>query len=179
VTAILDPDQMVEDRTIWPAIASLTACLCRTVVDLGLPPVCICSPMPGEEIASDYVSEEAGMAWVRLESAWPSTNFPSPSGAAACNAPLAFGIEVGLAYCAPGSSDDGEPPSMAAQFDAVRLQMAAMNAMRQAILCCFPTSRASDVALGVYVPAGPQGGVVGGTWSISVAEGAVARGTQG
>jgi hypothetical protein len=62
---------------------------------------------------------------------------------------------------------------MAAQFDAVRLQMAAMSAIRRAVLCCFPGARSQDVILGVYLPIGPQGGVVGGTWSISVAEGAI------
>lgn len=163
---------LVEDKAIWPSITSLLGCLCEEVIRSGLPPVCICTPLPGEEIATDYVSEDAGMAWVRLESAWPSTSFPNPS-AASCSAPIAYGLEVGLAYCAPTLEEDGSPPPFGAQFDTTRVQIAAMAAMRRAILCCFPAARAQDVVLGLYVPMGPAGGVVGGTWSISVAEGAI------
>lgn len=174
MTAVLDvPAGMVDDKSIWPAIASLTGCLCEEVIRSGLPPVCICTPLPGETIATDYVSEDAGMAWVRLQSAWPSTSFPNPSGSATCTAPIAYGLELGLAYCAPTLEDDGAPPGFSAQFDATRVQLAAMAAIRRAIICCFPTARAADVVLGLYVPMGPEGGVVGGSWAISVAEGAI------
>jgi hypothetical protein len=172
VTALAVP-VLVDDKSIWPAITSLVSCLCEQVITSGLPPVCICTPLPGETLATDYVSEEAGMAWVRLESAWPSTSFPNPSASAACNAPLAFGLEVGLAYCAPTLQEDGTPPAFAEQFNTTRVQLAAMAAIRRAVICCFPATRAQDVILGLYVPMGPEGGVVGGSWSISVAEGAI------
>lgn len=173
MTAVLEPDLMVEDRSIWPAVTALTNCLCTQLVTDALPPVCICSPMPGEQIAADYVTEEAGMAWVRVTTAWPSASFPNATAQASCAAPLAFGVELGVLYCAPGAAADGDPPGMSAQFDAVRLQLAAMNSIRRAVICCFPGRRASDVVLGVYNPMGPEGGVVGGYWSISVAEGAL------
>jgi hypothetical protein len=67
---------------------------------------------------------------------------------------------------------DGTPPGFDVQFETTRVQLAAMSSMRKAILCCFPGYHA-DVVLGLYVPMGPQGGVVGGTWSISVAEGVI------
>lgn len=164
---------LIEDKAIWPAITSLVACLCEEVIRSGLPPVCICTPLPGEVYATDYVSEDAGMAWVRLESAWPSTSFPNQTITSTCAAPLAFGVEIGLAFCAPIFEQDGTPPPFAAQFDTTRVQIAAMAAMRRAVLCCFPAGRAQDVVLGLYTPLGPEGGVVGGTWSISVAEGAI------
>lgn len=163
---------MREDKAIWPSIASITSCLCQQIVTDGLPPVCICSPMPGDAIATDYVSEDAGMAWVRLESGWPSTSFPVPSGLASCDAPLAFNLEVGLAYCAPIFDSDGTPPNLVEMFESTRLQMAGMATIRRAILCCFP-GKSQDVVLGTYQPIGPEGGVVGGFWSISVAEGAI------
>lgn len=164
---------LVTDRSIWPAITSLTSCLCLTLEAHGLPPVCICTPLPGEQMATDYVTESAGMAWVRLESAWPSTAFPNQaSSSTSCKAPLAFAIEIGVAYCAPMPDNDGTPPDMAANFEAVEVQLAAMSAMHAAVLCCFPSTSA-DVAIGQYTPMGPEGGVVGGTWSIIVAEGAV------
>lgn len=172
MTATLDASTMVEDRAIWPTIAALTACLCRQIADDGLPAVCICSPMPGEVIATDYVTEDAGMAWVRLSSGYPSTAFPAPSGIASCDAPLAFSLELGIAYCAPMPSDDGEPPPMSTMFDSTRLQLAGMNTIRRAVICCFP-GKARDVVMGIYNPMGPEGGVVGGFWSIFVAEGAM------
>lgn len=172
MTATLEPPVMVEDRSIWPAIESLISCLCSQLVSDGLPPVCICAPMPGEAIATDYVSDSAGMAWARLTSGWPSTSFPNADVTPGCAAPLAFGVELGVAYCAPTMSDDGDPPDLTAQYEATRLQLAAMNTMRRAIACCFP-GRAPNVVLGTYTPIGPEGGVVGGVWTISVAEGAI------
>lgn len=163
---------LVLDKSIWPAITSLTSCLCQTLVDRGLPPVCICTPFPGEDITTEYVTEDAGMAWVRLVSAYPSTAFPSPAADATCAAPLGFEVEIGVAYCAPIGSSDGSPPTFADHFESAELQLAAMSAMRVAMQCCFPGHR-MDVVLGQYTPTGPQGGVVGGVWSLFVAEGAV------
>lgn len=169
----VDTDRvLVTDRSIWPAITALTSCLCQTLETRGLPPVCICTPMPGEELATDYVTEDAGMAWVRLVSAYPSVSFPNAAVNASCASPLAFELEVGVAYCAPMPENDGTPPGMSAQFDAVEVQMAAMDAMTAALLCCFPGNRV-DVVLNQYTPMGPQGGVVGGTWSLYVAQGVV------
>jgi hypothetical protein len=173
MTVILDPVVMVDDRSIWPAVTALTNCLCTQIASDGLPPVCICSPMPGDSIATDYVSDDAGMAWVRVVLGWPSTSFPAQSQSAACSAPLAFQLEVGLVYCAPAVSSDGEPPDLPAQFDATRLQLAGMNTMRRALRCCFPGQRGADTVLGNYTPMGPMGGVVGGTWTVFVAEGAI------
>lgn len=172
MTAVAEPPVLVEDASVWPAITSLVSCLCRQLELDGLPPVCICSPLPGETYALDYVTEDAGMAWVRLEAAWPSTNFPNPTQAARCDAALAFSLEVGVAYCAPILQDDGSPPDLAAQFEATRLQLAAMSSMRRAIRCCFPVSNL-DVVLSGYAPLGPDGAAVGGVWTLWVAEGVV------
>jgi hypothetical protein len=172
VTAVADR-VLVTDKSIWPAITALTSCLCQQIDLRGLPPVCICTPLPGEVLATDYVTEDAGMAWVRLESAWPSTAFPNQAvGSSSCKAPLAFALEIGIAYCAPMPASDGTPPDLASQFESVELQMAAMAAMRAAIECCMPASTA-DYAIGMYSPMGPEGGVVGGTWSMFLAEGAI------
>lgn len=170
--SVITDGLLVADKSIWPTITSLASCLCQTLVDRGLPPVCICTPFPGEDIATDYVTEDAGMAWVRLVSAYPSTAFPSPNAEATCTSPLAFEIELGVAYCAPIGDSDGSAPTFADQFESVETQLAAMAAMRVAMQCCFPGNRI-DVVLGQYTPMGPQGAVVGGVWSLFVAEGAV------
>lgn len=172
MTTITEPE-LVDDTIAWPILLDLVSCLCAEVENAGLPPVCICSPMPGAAIAVDYVTPEVGMAWVRLTGAFPSTAFPSQAGAGtSCGAPLVMQFDVGTAFCAPYPDDDGTPPGLAAQFDATRTQLAGMAAARRAIQCCLGVS-SKDVLLGSYNPMGPQGGVVGGYWTVAVAQGAV------
>lgn len=169
---VLDTD-IRADTSIWPALSALTACLCQTLADDNMPPVCICSPMPGDTIDASYVSEDAGMAWVRLENAYPSTSFPVQDPTAACVAPLGFALEMGVLYCSPAPGPDGSPPDMPSQYDATRLQLAVMSSMRRALLCCFPAGSPKDLVLGAYTPMGPDGGVVGGAWTLYLAEGAI------
>lgn len=159
-----------DDTTAWPGVQALIECLCTEMVNSGLGPLCLCSPLPGSQIALDYGAE--GMAWVRVAGAWPSANFPNPDpgGRGACTSPLAIQLEVGAARCAPSLGDDGELPTLSEQFEVTRLQLADMAAMRRAILCC-DLANNGRVALGAYTPAGPQGGVVWGTWTVWVEEG--------
>ncbi len=161
-----------DDILVWPTVTALTTCLCQELVSSGLPPVCLCAPVPGADVALDYVTEDAGMAWVRLAAAFPTLQFPAQATAPSCVTPLAFTLDVGVAYCAPVPEPDGSPPGLAALFDATRLQLAAMAAARRAIVCCLGTS-ARTAVLGQYTPYGPAGGVVGGWWTVAVLEEAV------
>lgn len=162
---------MRQDRLVWPAMTSLISCLCQEVVASGLPDLCFCGLLPGENVPGDYVSEDGGMAWVRLVNAYPSSVFPGQDSTATCVSPLAFELEVGLLYCAPVIGERGEIPDVAAQFDAVQVQTAGMVAMRRALVCCLRPG--VDAVLGVYTPVGPDGMVVGGTWQVYVSEGVV------
>lgn len=175
MTVPVDDPPLVEDKIAWPVMVALADCLCTELVSSGLPPTCICSPMPGEAIAADYVSSEQGMAWVRVASVYPSSVFPAQDqSAAGCLMPMAIQLEVGALYCAPvveGRSKN--PPGLAAMYDSARLQMAAMAAMQRAIECCLGSVSRKHVSLGPYAPLGPDGGVVGGFWTVTVAEGVV------
>lgn len=163
------PDVVLrEDTLVWPALQALVSCLCQEVTASGLPALCFCGLLPGEQPAGDYVSEAGGMAWVRVVSAYPSTTFPAQDSTAVCGSSLAFEIEMGVAYCTPVMSDLGDPPDVASQYEAVMVQMAAMAAMRRALICCLSTQR--DAVLGAYSPIGPEGGIVGGTWQVWLAE---------
>jgi len=167
--------ELVEDRIAWPALVQLTDCLCAELVKSGLPPTCICSPMPGEAIAADYVSPTQGMAWVRVAGVYPTSAFPAQEQTAAgCLLPMAVSLEVGVLYCAPVTEGrSNNPPGLAQMFDSTRLQMAAMAAMLRAIECCLGSANRKGVSLGGYTPNGPGGGVVGGSWTVTVAEGVV------
>lgn len=164
--------ELVTDRWVWPTMTRLAECLCTEIVDAGLPPTCFCGILPGEQIDASYVTSSEGMAWVRLAGGFPYNVFPNATlNGTTCAMPLAFELEVGAMWCAPVASDArGNPPSMTDQFAAAEIQVAAMAAMHRAILCCMPAERAT-AALGQYAPAGPEGGVVGGTWTVVVAGG--------
>lgn len=175
MTAPVDEIVMVEDRLAWPVLVKLTDCLCTELVSSGLPPTCICSPMPGEAIAADYVSKDQGMAWVRVSSVYPSSIFPAQDqSASGCAVEIAVQLEVGVLYCAPVTEGrSNNPPGLGRMFDSTRLQMATMAAMLRAIECCLGRASRKGVALGAYTPLGPEGGVVGGSWQVTVAEGVV------
>lgn len=176
MTAILDvPANLVDDRVAWPVLSKMADCLCKEIAAAGLPPTCICSPFPGEAIATDYVTKDEGMAWVRVSAVFPSANFPAQDQIArGCLMPLAVQLEVGSLFCAPVTEGrSNKPPRMPAMFDSSRIQMAAMAAMLRAIECCLGREQQKGVSLGAYTPLGPEGGVVGGSWLVTVAEGVV------
>jgi hypothetical protein len=62
-------------------------------------------------------------------------------------------------------SEGGDFPTAEQQFEATRLQMADMQAMRRAIQCCLAKDKH---VLGAYTPIGPDGNAVGGTWTVSI-----------
>jgi hypothetical protein len=163
---------VVEDQAAWPGVLTLIECLCTEMVAAGLGPLCLCSPMPGAQVALDYGAD--GMAWVRVVGAWPSSSFPSQEAGGrggVCTSPLAIQLEVGAARCAPLLGDEGELPTLSDQFEATRLQLADMAAMRRAIQCCETGIRYRRLQLGTYSPGGPQGGVLWGTWTVWIEEG--------
>lgn len=162
----LPPTGYVDDTEIWPLMERLADCLCETLTERGvLPGGCFCDIMPGDQAVWDYSS---GMAWVRLASVVPSSVFPNQDFELNnCGTTLAGEIEVGVLQCTPVGGADGSPPEPSQRREAARLQMASMAAMRAAILCC-ADGNDLDLILGAYDPQGPNGGLVGGVWTVSV-----------
>lgn len=160
-------ETFADDYALWPALMELTTCLCAEVANAGLPELCFCGLVPGDTVAWDYIGDTGqGMAWVRLMNIYPSAAFPAVDSTlrSSCASPLAAQVEMGILRCAPSPDSDGTPPSMAAQWEATRLQLADMAAMYAAVRCCY--DRQENMVLGQYNPAGPEGGVVGGTWQV-------------
>lgn len=162
----IPPEDYVEDGIIWPLMVQMQQCLCETLEERGLRPGnCFCGVTPGQQVTWDYSD---GMAWVRLTSIVPSAVFPTQSFALNnCGTTLAAELEVGVLHCAPIQGPDGSPPTEAQQFEATRLQLATMSAIRSAIICCADSSDV-DMILGGYDPLGPNGGLVGGAWTVNV-----------
>lgn len=179
---------MRNDTVVWPVLMELHQCLCDEIVAAELPGVCYCDLLPGENVAMEYCGPSCedmdcgnGQAWVRLVESYPSTNFPNPidftaQAAVGCDAPLAVTVEMGVARCAPVVSEDrpssGESPTAGQWRETAQLQFADMSAMRRAVQCCMDEKRAvKKYTLGTYEPFGPEGGCVGGTWTVTFSGG--------
>lgn len=156
---------MADDTLLWPAMVALSECLCETLEEEGLlPGDCFCGVLPGANVAWDY---REGMAWVRLQDAFPSSVFPTQDTSLSnCNRPMGATLEVGVLHCHPGLGANGNFPTMEMQYEATRQQMAAMAAMRKAVQCC----GIDTLILGLYTPLGPQGLYVGGSWTVYIGE---------
>jgi hypothetical protein len=169
-----------EDPSIYPALVALSGCLCNELAASGLPTPCFCGVLPGANVPMAYCGECVagvsdangcgGQAWVRLEQVFPSVIFPTPAENTVCNTGLVASIEIGVLRCMQVIEESGEAPSLDEQVRATRLQLADMQAMRRAVLCCdWRADSDLQLLLTSYTPVGPEGGCVGGTWSFMVA----------
>lgn len=151
---------------------TLVTCLCAQIVaDGGVEP-CFCGLMPGEVPLADYTScdgSQDGMAWVRLVNAYPSVQLGAATTQPGnCGAMLGADIEVGVLRNMPAGDDRGNPPTLAQMNAAVIQAVNDAASARRAILCCNDSLAGIDVMLGQWSPMGPQGGLVGGTWTLAV-----------
>lgn len=171
-----------EDPIAWPTMVKLTACLCSTVADRGLPTLCVCAPVPGpmailESCGSCGKTDGkacGGQGWVRFDSEYPSRTFPQPDNTSGnCATPMAFTLEVGITRCLPVGKANGisgyTPPSLEATMEATRLQLADKAAMLAAIRCCLDDDD-SDLTyqLGSYRTIQAAGDCGGGIWTVTV-----------
>lgn len=152
-------------------MSALADCLCAQIESDGLPGVCFCGVVPGEAAAADYFGNckgVCGMAWVRLSSMYPATSVGvADISIGNCNKELGLELEVGIMRCFVLSDERGNPPSAEAIKEATSLQVLDAECMVRAVACCDAISR-RDFRLSLYQPLGPEGGVVGGIWSLSM-----------
>lgn len=161
---------LVEDFHIYPAMIQLAACLCAELKDSGLPEPCFCGIIEGTEANLDCGSCEdgCGAAWVRLDSAFPTSDGVTLDPLAKCTSQIAYTLEVGVTRCfSPFADADGNGIGVAEHLDAARLQLADMAAVVRAIKCCFDRDE-WDYNLGIYTPVPFTGGCGGGIWQLTV-----------
>jgi hypothetical protein len=136
--------------------------------------MCAVTVYPGNGVPVDYVGgdECGGMAWVRHVGSNPTTRFPSADVSVDnCAYSLAHVIEVGMVRPSPIPESDGssiELPDDAAHLVSALELADDMMLMKEAIQRAAKTI--DFVILGSYVPTGPEGGAVGGTWSLTVGD---------
>ena len=160
---------MSQDTTFWPKINNLASCLCAQIIAAGLPEPCFCGVLPGASALSDYCTEGCGgMAWVRLVNMVEMPiSIPTASGVvpSRCNTPLAAVVEVGIIRGFVPVDDQGEPRSQEDWNEAAALTFSDMSVALDAIRCCYNDT---EVSIGQWQPIGPEGGCVGGAWTVTV-----------
>lgn len=157
----------------YDVLSDLAACLCASLTpeDADGPNLCFCGVLAGDQpydamgIGEGCDDDTCGQAWVRMVNSYPSTSVGvadlEPNN---CAKALGLDIEVGVLRCFP-LEENGGILSAEDLDQAVRDQLDDMIAMQRAILCC---STLEDYVLGMYLPMGPIGNVIGGTWTLSV-----------
>lgn len=130
---------------------------------------CSITIQPGNAVVFDFGDEGCeGMAWVRLVAANPTVAFPTADTSMNnCVQLLAFVVEVGMIGPAPKIEDQFGTfvvPEDTELFEASMRQAEELQMMYAAI-------RSADIpqkVVGDYTPQGPEGGVMGGTWTLTV-----------
>lgn len=137
--------------------------------------MCVLTVFPGNGVPIDYIGTDdscGSMAWVRHVGSTPTVRFPAADVSIDnCFSTLAHMVEIGIVRPAPIPESDGndvELPDDMAQLNSALDLADDMMLMKDAVA---RASKTIDyVILGGYTPTGPEGGAVGGTWTITIGE---------
>lgn len=174
ITALAEPPTMMQDNLLYTRLVDLAACLCAQIDDPanGVPGVCFCGLVPGEQAAAIYAEGNCargtcGMAWIRLISTYPMKSIgvidPTPGN---CGATLGADVEMGILRCFTLGDETGRGPDPQQLLASTQLQVADSVVMQKAMLCCNVPSK--EFTLNTYQPLGPAGDLVGGSWTMSI-----------
>jgi hypothetical protein len=161
---------MIDDTLVWPFLEDLAAELQVEIEDSGLKEPCWIGVLPGALVALDYCGScgsKCGMAWVRLSAINEWVDETGVADFSRCASLFTATFEMGIVRCHQTLDESGNPMSMTYQSEATRVQLAEMAAMKRVLLCSSLMAN-RNVTLGGYQPIGPDGGCVGGSWSVLV-----------
>jgi hypothetical protein len=161
-----------DTNPVYDRLTLLAACLCAQIQDPenGVPDVCFCGIVPGEAIPVEYAgdcNDKCGIAWVRMTSLYPSNMV----GVAAvepgnCGFGLGADVEIGILRCI-SVGDQQEGPTPTELVEAAQLAVADALLIQKAVYCCEGVLT-RDVVLGLYTAIGPEGGLIGGAYNLSL-----------
>ena len=160
--------------TAYSIMVDLAACLLNEITDRELPMPCTVAVMPGESVVPEYQGpctnkkHVCGLGWVRMMTGYPATGVGvRNANTGNCNSTLGLDLNMGITRCITLPTDP-RTTMRTAELEALAKSTADdMEAMRAAIVCC-ANQPGKDLLLGAYSPIGPAGGMVGGSWSMSV-----------
>lgn len=165
------PDGLVQDTRILPVLTRLMGCL-ETEMAAAKIPLCFSGIVSGQLADSTPVGPETdSMVWLRQGEISPVLREGQPT-VTSCGVGLQVDVEIGFLTCYP-VEPDGDPLDVDQNLEITTLVNAAMMALFKAIACCnWPENPTSHVKATMNVtgwnPAGPIGGVIGGTWALQV-----------
>lgn len=159
------------DLSFLPAAQALLGCLAAAAADLTDPPNVI-GLRYGQEVVFDLAQNAdlccEGFAWVRMGSATPGYGDDETSASARCNV-MTWGLELemGIVRCAPMGTDEEIVSEVEHAATAVALAEDFM-ALRKAICCFGDLVPGYEFTVGTWSPAGPLGGCVGSSITLTV-----------
>jgi hypothetical protein len=143
--------------------------------DNGVLPVCTAGLLSGSMLIADHCCADTtadgvpceGQLTVRVEDVFPTEDFPEPRNGAipVCGTSWAVRVEVATLRCALSIDSAAMPPvmpTMAEEMEVAERALADAGLLRTQLLA-FAADRDQAVALGGYIPMGPDGGCVGGS----------------
>lgn len=173
------PEDMVDDAAFWPALMKLQDCVKQHLLEAKGPDLCFAGIVPSQPpfgVANCEDGKGCGIQWIAPLTAFPSTSFPLPQDeaqSANCGTSLVMQLEVGVARCYPRPKGREAQADPQFYFDATRLYLSDMQAVRKAILCCLPKELKGmtperggmQMRLESWNPIQPGNGFSGGTWT--------------
>lgn len=163
----------VVDPVAQPILDALLLCLEQQVARVPHPPAAVCM-RPGDQVTLMISRLEneccSGLAWVRLDSIYPSSEFPAlDEGYVKCQLGWAVVVELGVARCAP-IGDENHIPTCDQWTEVVNDTTADAAALRRTLLC-FRTIEDHRFTMhipGTWTGLPVEGGCVGGTMLVTV-----------
>jgi hypothetical protein len=158
-----------EAQRWWAVEQILLDCLCTRLANTIAGPVCVCTPIPGDQAIADYCGagpNGVGQAWVRLSRVFMTRQFPQPITTAPCpDGFWAAEYELGVLRCAATLDDEGQPPSPAALAWDAAMATDDAAAVMDTGQCCLP--KGLPRLVGDWRPM-QGGGCTGGTATVTV-----------
>lgn len=155
---------------ISTALLTLLRCFDEELKAAGIrEDLCALTIYPGNMVPYDY---ECGSGWVRLVSANPTVAFPAQDLTVNnCTSSMAYPVEMGLVRPGPipyNFGTDMDLPDDAEQLESALRVVEDMELMRRAIVRA--SASIPQLLLGAWNPQGPDGGIVGGVWDLTVGD---------
>lgn len=150
----------MDDPYILPILESLHSCVCAEIND----PLCMCYIAHGSAEPPAVPVVGRGVVWVGVNRVFPALGFgvEPEAGTQGCGTGLNAELVLGALRCYSVTRDNPSPDQ---SLEYTRQMLADMNALRRAALCC---AAIEDKELGEWTPIGPEGGVYGGVWTLTV-----------
>ena len=140
-------EDLRDEARFFPALQRLQECLCSELEKAGGPDLCFCGLTPAGSPPigiMDCNAKTCGVAWVTPTTIFPTDTFPIPDELqiSPCTSQIALSFEIGVARCYPRPQGREAQADPQAYFDALRLYLSDMAAVRRAIICCFGKDKA-------------------------------------